>query len=439
MFWMATINPGGRTRRGRRRKLSAWQRMVKQAGGVQAAVKLRRRLRRGRKAKVGHRRAARRVRRLTDWQRMVKKCGGIHAALKEMRKQKRRSAGTRRGSLRRRPRTKARRSSMARTRRRRLPPRGRGGKFRSRRGRRRNPWFGHPRAHRRAALKGWRGRRRRHTGGRVRHRRGGRRRGSRQIALMRMWAKTLGARRGRIGANPRRRRRYRRNAVVPVSWNPRRRRSYRRNSVLPYFAMNPGGIVGEITGKLSKFIDVNFWIETGVPAVGGFVGSKFLGAIIYDNLGKKLTDAVGAAAEPFVRAAGNAVAGAVLAMGVGKILKKPKMADGIWLGTVVSVAHDLLRAILPASIKSAIGMSGLGEDVSSRMREAVARRVEAEMAGLNGTNGMGTFLTQREMEPQMSGLNEFITDTELRRQNGYSASPAGDLRDFDVTRSETTL
>ena len=77
-FWNAVLNPGRKRKKrrgsGRRRRLSAWQKMVKRHGGVQGALKARRSLRkaarkahkrRGAKVKRGHvvrRRERRRVR-----------------------------------------------------------------------------------------------------------------------------------------------------------------------------------------------------------------------------------------------------------------------------------------------------------------------------------------------------------------------------------------
>lgn len=387
MFWLATMNPGKKTKRrgrGRRRTLNKWQRLVKSEGGVLGAVAARNRLKRP-KRKLNKRRS------------------------KVMRR-----------SLRSRPRAMARRSTMARTARRRrsrrLPPRGRGGRFLKRGGSRRrrarkNSWFKQPIRHARASRLGRRRRSR-----------------SRRNAVT------------SVAWNPRkrshrRRRSYRRNAVVPVAWNPSRRRrsrrSYRRNALLP-FSLNPGGAIGSILGRTQEFIDISFWTDTALPSVGGFIGAKMVGGMIYGIVGPTITGAIGAKAEPFVKAATTAIGGATLAWAAGNFLSK-KMEQAVWLGTVVSVSHALLKAVLPDNIQSAIGLSGMGDDLSERMKAAVAQRVQAELSGV------GTYLTQPDLRSQMAGMGEYVTDVALRRQNGYAGSPGGDLRDYDVTRSETTF
>lgn len=457
MFWMATLNPGGKTRR--RRKLTPWQRMVKRHGGVQGALKARR------AGKRGHRKGRRR--KLSAWNRMVKKYGGVKAAVKARRKLRHRhtrkfgwnaNSATKRGRRSRRRGGKVgRRNVMRRTRRARRT--------------RRNAWHGAPRKHRAAALKGWRKRRK---SGRVRvkrHRRGGRRRRTSKIALMRAWARSLVGRR-----NPRRRRKYKKNSVVPVSWNGRRRRrkyrrnavlstswngrrrrrSYRRNSVLST-SWNPANIAGglmqapgQILSRLGEFVDIGFWTETGIPVVGGFVLSRTLGAKVYGFISEKIT--LPTAVAPFLRIASDAVSGAALSWAVGRFLpigNKAKIAQGIWLGTVVNVAYSVLKEVLPSGVKDAIGLSGLGQnsDLSSKMRDAVARRVEAELSGYGMSayltqresrlDGMGAYLTQRALQDQ--GVGEFVTDRQLRSQNDYGPTPSGDLRDYDVARTETTF
>ena len=53
---------------------------------------------------------------------------------------------------------------------------------------------------------------------------------------------------------------------------------------------------------------------------------------------------------------------------------------------------------------------------------------------------MGAFLTQNQLRDQsMDGVGEFITDVQLRRQNGYAPTPGGDLRDYEVNNTETNL
>ncbi len=410
MFLLATLNPASRRTKRRR---------ARHKTGCACVIC-------GHRAK---RTRGRGRRRLSAWQRMVKKHGGVMQALAVRRRggkvsRKSRRSSTKRGtSLRRRPRrSKKEVKTMARTarrRRRRTPPRGRGGRFMSRRrragGRRRrrvaaNTWFGQPRRHRKAARLGYR-RRRRHS----------------------------------FADNPPRRRRgrrhYRRNSVVPVSWNPRRRRrrGYRRNAVLPYFAMNPakalglGGAPGAILGRVQSFLGIGFWTETALPATAGFLGTKVVGKAISTFLGGILKTDEASMAGKAVKIGSQALAASALSFLVSRFLGQ-KRGQAVFIGGVVSVAHAVLMEIIPAGdFRHAIGLDGLGDDLSSRMREAVQRRVEAELSG------MGTYMTQPDTMRRLDGMGAYVTDNEVRRQAEYSALPTGDLRDYDVSRSETTL
>ena len=411
MFWLATLNPGRKSHRKRRHKRGC--------ACVICAHKSR---------KHGRRRSGKR-RRLTDWQRMVKKYGGVRQAVKARRKLKRRgrrfaanavSTKKRGRRSRRRNGSIARRSDMARTRRRRsrrLPPRGAHGRFKSRRSKgrrrvRRNPLF-----------------RARRTGKYSR-------RGSRRLHQYRP---------GGIGwHNPRRRksgrrRSYRRNAVMPISWNGRRhrRRSYRRNAVVPT-SWNPAGALAGVLGRsgpLSRvqgLVDIKFWTETGLPAVGGFLCSKVVGGMVFGLVGEKL---LGVSATdksaPYVRAGADAIAGGILSWAAESFMKNKKMADAIWLGTVISVGHTILKALIgDTDFGRSIGLSGLGDDVSSALRDRVKQRVERSLSNY------GTYLTQEDTQPQ---LNEFVTEDRMRLQSSYAPGPNGDLRDYDVARTETAL
>lgn len=309
---------------------------------------------------------------------------------------------------------------MARTKRRRSrrsPPRGAHGRFKSRRkGRRharRNDWRGQPRRHRRAAKLGWARRRRRGT--------------SRRRHTAHSYTPTRYHRR-----------RYAANSVVPVSWNGRRRRrSYRRNAVLPT-SWNPAGALAGILGRsgpLSRvqgLIDIKFWTETALPATGGFLGSKVVGGMIFGLVGEKLlgVSSVDKSA-PFVRAGADAIGGGLLAWAAENFLKNRKMADAIWVGTVVSVAHTILKALLgDTDFGRSIGLSGLGNDISSALHERVKSRVEQSLSG------HGTYLTRQDTQSQ---LNEYVTEDRMRLRGGYAPSPGGDLRDYDPARTETAL
>jgi hypothetical protein len=201
---------------------------------------------------------------------------------------------------------------------------------------------------------------------------------------------------------------------------------------------NPAGMLSGVLGRsgpLSRvqgLIDIKFWTQTGLPAVGGFLGSKVVGNMVFGLIGEKLlgispTDK----AAPFVRAGANAVAGGLLAWVAQNFLKNRKMADAIWLGTVISVGHSILKELLKGTeIATTIGLDGLGEDISSALHQRVRQRVEASM---------GTYLTYPDTQPQVSGLREYVNEDALRMQQGYAPSPTGDLREYDPTRTETAL
>lgn len=391
-FWLATINPGRKRKRvlgkKRRRTLSAWQRAVRKHGGVMAAVKARRKHKR-RKVKVNKRRSA-----------------------------------VSRGRLRGRPRIHGRRNAMARVRR-----------ARRRRHARRNDWKGQPRRHARAAKLGW-SRRRRRKGAAV-HRR-------RRSAKVHSFTPA----RAKYAANPKRRRsrrRYRKNAVIPVSWNPkRRRRSYRRNALLPYFAMNPASAamdpVSGILARAKQFINVDFWTKTAVPVAGGYIGSRLAGKFISDGIkGYVAAQLVGNPALVKAVEIGSEVLGvSAMSWAAGRFLGKD-LGDKVFLGGVVSIAHAVVKMLLDQiapTISAQLGLSGLGSDLSERMKAAVSQRVARELQGY----GMGAYLSAENLRAQrLNGLGEYVTDTALRSQRGYAPTPGGDLRDYDVNRTETTF
>jgi len=207
--------------------------------------------------------------------------------------------------------------------------------------------------------------------------------------------------------------------VLPISFNP-------ANVVM--------GAPGAVIRRLSDFINVGFWTDTALPAVGGFVGSKTLGAMLYGAIDKFTGLSLSQPkVAPFLRIASNAAAGAALSYGAGAFLKNRRMAENIWLGTVVGVAHSVLKELIGGTeIARVVGLDGLGDDLSDRMRAAVAARVNRDLSG------MGAYLTNRALAPQ-NGLNEYVTDVQMRRQPGYGPSPSGSLADHDVARTETAF
>jgi hypothetical protein len=401
-LWLATLNPGGKTKSRRRRKLSKWQQEVKRAGGFMQAVKARR-------SRKHSKRRSRRNPFLT-----VAKVSGAFAANASRRRKRRkhatrRSAGSRRVSLRSRSRrAKSRRPKMARARsrrHRRTPPRGASGRFKSRRSRR-------SRKHRRNPVVpvSWNPRRKR-------------RRSRRRNPLYLTRKGRFSGRGGRRRLHMRRRhpRHWHNNPVVPVSWNPRRRRSsrrrgYRRNPVLPFFAMNPVADVSGIIGRVKSMIDVSFWTETGLPATVGFFGSKALGQMVYNYIPVTLLTTV-PQVQPFFLAASQALSGAGMAWATGKFLGK-KQGDAVWLGTVVNVSYTLISTLLKAyapSVAASIGMSGMGDAVSDRLKEAVTKRVQASLSGYLTVNKLrtntahhgqralhGSYMTVESLNPKTS-------------------------------------
>lgn len=399
-MWLATLNPGRPARTGRRkkRKLSSWQKMVKKAGGVMQALKLRRKLKR--KSRRGGRRRARRNPFLTT----ALTSGGAKVLMNAGRKRRRRKIRSRRSAVSGRSRSgrsrKAmRRSKMARkTRRRKTSLRGRGGRFKSsrrhrrasRRRTRRNPvlpisWNPKPRRRRRSrrnplflSRRGFSGRK--HKGYRRLHRR---------RHSPRHWHN-----------NPRRRRSYRRNPVLPISWNP---------------VSLASGPIGAVTGRMKDFVDVKFWTETGVPAAAGFFGSKALGGMLMSYVPPTVMAQIPAVAQPYAKMAADSVAGALLSWAIGKYYDK-KAGDAFWLGTVVNVSYALLKQLLGGTdIAKTIGLDGLGDDLADRMKSEIQRRVQASING-GKLNGLGAYLRTTNVR----NMGEYVTERALKSSATYS-------------------
>lgn len=413
-MWLATLNPGRSARRGRRKRrtLSAWQMEVKKAGGVMQAVKMRRKKKRGGKARAGRRRFRR-----NSFLTTALTSGGakvlMNAGKRRRRKiRSRRSAVSGRSRSGRSRRAAARRSKMARkTRRRhrRTPPRGRGGRFKSRSSHRRRT----RRTRRNPVLPiSWNPTRRR------------RRRTRRNPLFL--------SRRGFAARKHKGYRRLHRRRHSPRFWhNPsRRRRSsrrYRNNPVLP-ISWNPGGVMsasgplGAVTSRMKSFIDIKFWTETGVPAAAGYFGSKAAGAFVMGFVPVSLTAQVPAVAQPYVKLAADGVAGALIAWAISRFYDK-KAGDAFWLGTVVNIAHGVLKQLIGGTdIAKTIGLDGLGDDLADRMKAEIARRVQATVNG-GRLNGMGSYL-------RTTNLNEYVTEPALRMNPAYS--PGNALGDESV-------
>lgn len=208
--------------------------------------------------------------------------------------------------------------------------------------------------------------------------------------------------------------------------------------MLPFFAFNPGGggdILGSVMSRAKSLIDVRFWTETGVPAAVGFFGSKAVGGLIHQYT---LTQFVGIGPTstyyPFTKAACDAVAGAGMAWATSRFYSK-KAGDAIWLGTVVNVSYTLLKTVFNMlglqSTAAAIGLSGMGDDISDRMKDAVVQRVQANL---------GVYATRRALArgTAQPSLSEFATRPKLNSMT-YDPGPRARMADYDVTSTDTTL
>ena len=324
--------------------------------------------------------------------------------------------------------------ARVRRRRRRTTSRGRGGRFVSRRSRRRrrNP----------VVPVSW-------NPGRRRRRRSRSRRRNPLFLSRKGFSRRKHRGYRRLRMKRRAPRHWHNNPVVPVSWNPRRRRrsgrrrtagrrrrSYRNNPVLPFFAFNPGGgagPVGAVMARAKSLIDVRFWTETGVPVTVGFFASKSLGGLLHAQTLERFAGIGPTSAYfPYTKALADTVAGAGLAWLVGRFYNK-KAGDSVWLGTVVNVAAGIIKQVLnqfAPGIAASIGMSGMGDDLSDRMKEAVTNRVRASLSGYLNT----TALQRNTVRP----MGSYATAGALSRDT-YDPSPRGDLRDYDVASNETSL
>lgn len=197
--------------------------------------------------------------------------------------------------------------------------------------------------------------------------------------------------------------------------------------------MNPAGAISGVVSRVKSFTDIRFWTETALPATAGFMGTKVVGGLIYGFVGEKLMGLTGVEAHaPYVKIGSQAIAAAGLSLLVSRFVGA-KQGQAVFVGGVISVTHALLKQILGGTqIASAIGLDGLGDDLSSRMREAVSRRVEQNL------RGMGTYLTL-ERGTRMNGMGAYVTERELRARQNFAPAPNADLRDYDVSRTETAF
>ena len=363
MLWLANLNPAGKTRRKKRsRKLwgAALAAHLKKTGG-------------------GHKRK----RRKSSGRRRRKLWGAALAAhLKKTGKPARKRG---RGSRRRALSVISKVSTMAVRHKKRR---------KSRKGRRarRNSWRKQPRRHRKAAKLGH-ARRRRHFKANA---------FQPNAVLATQWNRGKKRRKSHARRNPRRRH-YRRNSVLATQWNP-------------------GGVLGGVLGKTGRFMSVQFWTQTALPGVAGFIGTKAVGTTLFDFVNDKVLHLSAAdAVYPWARLGADVVGLSALTYGINRFVSR-SMSENVFLGGAFSIAISVLKLLLPADIQSKVGLAGIGngDDLSSRMRQAVANRVQADLAG------MGTYLNEGDLRQRTAqGMGEFLTEDRLRSRGAYSPSQGG--------------
>lgn len=244
-----------------------------------------------------------------------------------------------------------------------------------------------------------------------------------------------------------------------MSWNPRRRtRRYRRNSAVLPLSWNPGlGGLRNVFGRVMRFTQPRFLMNQAAPAALGYGLSGVAGKTVYDYVGVRVTGLLGTMgpkADPFVRIACNALGGSLVSWIAGKVpmAAVKRMAGGLFMGTVVRVGVELARTLLDQfapGMSARIGLSGygLGNDTNSMMQRAVRERLARELGvgaylnmrdmGVATMQGVGTYMNQGDMARGTVG--EFVNDQQLRNRLNYAGSPRADLRDYDVTNTDTVL
>jgi hypothetical protein len=314
---------------------------------------------------------------------------------------------------------------------------------------RRNAWKGAPRLHRKAALKGWARRMRK---ARKNPLFGARKRKSRKNPL---WLRRFKSGKTRFMHLPKGRLMHRSkktgrfhnngpvlpmswNPVLPVSWNSKRKagRRARRNTYGYWHNPAATGVLAglPVIGPAQAFLDVSFWTGTALPAAAGFIGTKTAGAFIHGLIPVAWLPA-NAALSDAVRIAADVVGASALSWGVSTFVDK-QMGKAVFIGGVVSITHSVLKALLGGTqIGTAIGISGLGDELSDRMQQAVSQRVRAALSG------MGSYLNVSDLQKRnLAGMGEFVTADSLRAQGGYAASPAAtSLMDYDPLQESSAL
>jgi len=193
--------------------------------------------------------------------------------------------------------------------------------------------------------------------------------------------------------------------------------------------------MSDVLGKLQKFVSVDFLTKEMLPVAGGFVGAKFAGKFIKDLVGPTVSGFIGSSKEAtaFVNMGSQALGASLLSYAVGRFIDR-SMGEKVFIGAVVSIGHELLKLIVPAllgdKVAADLGLSGFG-DISDSMRDAVSRRVEAQLSG------MGEFMNVTALRPQLNGLGmgEYVNTTALRPQGAFA--PA--LRDSGMGDGDSIL
>lgn len=315
---------------------------------------------------------------------------------------------------------------------------------------RRNAWKGAPRLHRKAALKGWARRMRKARKNPLFGARKARKSRKNPLWLRRFKSgktRFMHLPKGRLMHRSKRTGRFHNNGpvlpmswnpVLPVSWNSKRKVGRARKNVYGYWH-NPNGIARAIegmpiVGPAAAFLDVSFWTGTALPAAAGFVGTKTAGAFIHGLIPIDWLP-VNPAMSSAVRIAADVIGASALSWGVSQFVDK-QLGKAVFIGGVVSITHSVLKAILGGTqIGTAIGISGLGDELSDRMQQAVSQRVRAALSG------MGSYLNVSDLQKRnLAGMGEFVTADSLRAQGGYAASPsAPSLMDYDPLQDSPAM
>ena len=124
-----------------------------------------------------------------------------------------------------------------------------------------------------------------------------------------------------------------------------------------------------------------------------------------------------------------------MAWGAEKLGQK-KAADGIWTGTVVGVAADMVKLLLDSfapGVSASLGLSGMGS-MSDRMKDVIMDRVRGNLSGV------GSYLNLKNASMNVArpinGLGATYVTTKMGRAM-FDPTPrlsmAGSIADDSIT------